>query len=123
MAHLRQFRSLALVRSCRYWKIVVGAIKIDVVSPPVRRLRACPGDVFALLVGEELIRMPGFARQPLGERISVLPIHVDHRLIAAAPALVGWAIPVAAAVIHTRVPFREADGEPPDGKSLCDDDA
>src|SRR5262249_52241797 len=67
--------------------VVVGLAGRDRRAPPERRRCPRPRRILPFRLGEQTVGLPGLARKP-GQVLlgTVVPRHVDHRPVAAAPA-------------------------------------
>ena len=77
-----------------------------VLAPPVGRGRPRPRGVFPFGFGRQPIGPPGRLRHPGDVYLGVVPAHIDHRMIAASPALISGRR-LHSAGIDAGVPFGE----------------
>src|SRR4051812_22502553 len=99
--------------------IAIGVGFAGVAPPPERRGRAGARGIFPLRLARQPVLAAGLAAEPGRERPGVLPGDIDHRLIAAAPAVIVRPI-LAARVRYAGVPLIEGDFAPLDRKRLGD---
>ena len=88
--------------------VAICAVAPDVVSPPVARRRPSPGHVFPLGLAQQPIPAPRPVGKPAHIFPGIVPIHVDNRAIAAAPALIVGTVRASSGFV-ARIPLGESD--------------
>ena len=73
----------------RVFAVVVGLASRDRGTQPEWRSRACSRHVLALGFAQQMVITPGLTLQPRYVGLSVVPTHIDHRSLAAAPIRIG----------------------------------
>src|SRR5665213_873362 len=102
-------------------RFALRVARADLAAPPERRFGSRARRIFPFGLAGQSVSLSGLLRQPGEVEFGIVPAHIDHRPLAAAPAVIVGPV-LAGAGIGAPIPFGERHLAAADGEGTPDAD-